>query len=799
MKPTSNGATVSRQPEAGGAAITDEVPTRPASAPSGPAATPAARPRLLPLGALAAGFGLLGGNAFAQVAPPMPPASAPEVPRARDGATLSTISVKAKVETDQNSVRATTSTIGRANQDLRDIPQSVTVVTEKLLEDRRTDTVKEALHYTAGITFQAAEGGEEDIRLRGFSLTGSGDIYIDSIRDPAFYDRDVFNFDRIELLRGSASMLFGRGSTGGIVNQVSKQPLLTNVSEVQLTAGNGSYWRGSGDFNRKLTDTAAVRVNVVDNKADNYGNFIKKTGIAPTLRFGIGTADEVSLGYFYLNTRNGANYGIPWLRSNSPAAFSAANPAVLVPVNPRDYYAAASDYNASSASYGTADYTHRFDDGGKGHMVLRNGNYDRDQRASAMRFCTRAAATPDCPVDQPTLGTLSGNTILFRGGPQNKVQDLTSTYLQSDYSNTVTFFGRKNNLLGGIDMSRENFNNYAVPLPAGVVLDKNSPRVTLGNPDNGTSVDETLRGKTLQRNFVARALGVYAQDLIEVTDQWKVLAGLRYDRLLGRFSSPAAATPALMNLSRGDSLWSKRFGLLWQPTDNAAYYASYGTSFNASGELFLYDLPGSKAPPEKSRNIEIGSKYELFDGKLSSRVAVFQSTKYNERNRDSPTGQPLVDYLLSGRRHASGAELELAGRITPAWEAFLSYSWIPSAKIDEAAPNGTTSGEQVGQRPSLTPRHSGSLFTTYQLTKAFRFGGGATARSTQTPNRNPAGITAPGFVTYDAIAEYAFSDTLALKLNVLNLTNKLYADSLYTSFYVPGQARTAYLTLTARF
>ena len=141
---------------------------------------------------------------------------------------LAPTTVRAKAETDKDSVRATTTTVGRGNQDLRDVPQSTTILTEKLLEDRRTDTVRDALHYTAGITFQAAEGGEEDIRLRGFSLTASGDIYADNVRDPAFYDRDVFNFDRIELLRGSASMLFGRGSTGGVVNQVSKQPVLAN-------------------------------------------------------------------------------------------------------------------------------------------------------------------------------------------------------------------------------------------------------------------------------------------------------------------------------------------------------------------------------------------------------------------------------------------------------------------------------------------------------------------------------------------------------------------------------------------
>ena len=100
--------------------------------------------------------------------------------------------------------------------------------------------------------------------------------------------------------------------------------------------------------------------------------------------------------------------------------------------------------------------------------------------------------------------------------------------------------------------------------------------------------------------------------------------------------------------------------------------------------------------------------------------ALFHSTKYNERNRDSPDGQPLEHYVLSGKRHAAGVELDLAGRITPAWEMFFSYAYIPWAEVDEAGPGGTLTGELPGQRPSMTPRHSGSVFTTYQITPAFR-------------------------------------------------------------------------------
>ena len=124
-----------------------------------------------------------------------------------------------------------------------------TVVTEKLLDDRNLTTLKESLKQTGGIAFLAAEGGEEDIRLRGFSLQGRGDIFIDGMRDPAFYDRDSFNWDRLEVLRGSASMLFGRGSTGGAVNQVTKQPSLRNFRELALTAGSGENVRALADVN----------------------------------------------------------------------------------------------------------------------------------------------------------------------------------------------------------------------------------------------------------------------------------------------------------------------------------------------------------------------------------------------------------------------------------------------------------------------------------------------------------------------------------------------------------------------
>jgi catecholate siderophore receptor len=774
------------------------TPRQPATGVAGPK-------KLLPLGALAAGFGLFQVQALAQVPAAAPAASAPAASERET--TMPAIAVTAKPETDATSLRATTTTVGRGNQEQRDIPQSVTVVTDRLMEDRQVDTLNQALKLMGGISFLAAEGGEQDIRLRGFSL--SNDIYLDTIHDPGFYDRDTFNFERIELLRGSASMLFGRGSTGGVVNQVSKQAFLDNASVVNFTGGSYGFLRFLGDFNIQTGETSAVRINLMRNTADNNGNFIDKEGAALNFRWGIGTPDEFYASLYYLHNDNGINYGLPWLRKNSAQAN--ANPSVMIPgLNPDNlYYGAPSDYNAGGASYATLGWQHRFDDGGELRTALRYGYYDRDQRASTVRFCQNNAANanPDCPSTPQGLNTISDATILTRG-TQNKVQDMTTTYLQVDYTNRFGWFGVNHEVLTGVDLAFEDFAGYNMSLPPGVTLNKNSPRTTIGTPDNGYGwVDEGQRIKRQQSAFDAQAAGIFAQDLIQVAEQWKLLLGLRYDYFKGEYQSFQTANnpnvpigTVTADRERSEGLWSERFGVLYQPDPNSSFYFSYGTSFNTSGDTYAYDLPGSNTEPESSRNLELGTYLNLLDNRLSLRASVFNITKYNERNRDSPSGTPIENYLLSGRRHATGIDIDIAGRITPLWDVFVSYAWIPIAEIDEGNADGTTiSGELVGQRPSLTPRNSGSVWTTYQVLPQLRVGGGITFRSSQTPNRNPPGIVAPSFVIGDLMAQYDFSDAIALMVNVTNVTNHYYADGLYSGHYIPGAPRSVQATLTMRF
>ncbi|GAP35119.1 TonB-dependent siderophore receptor [Piscinibacter sakaiensis] len=733
--------------------------------------SPATPSTLLPLGALAAGFGLMLGSAVAQTAPA--PGSETVLPE---------VKVRAKAETDKDSVRATTTTIGKGLQELRDVPQSITVVTERLIDDRNLDTMKDALRTTAGITFLAAEGAEEDIRLRGFSLQSTGDVFLDGLRDPGFYERDSFNWDRLEVLKGSASMLFGRGSTGGAVNQVSKQPMLINQGELSMTAGTGSFARTTLDVNRRTGENAAVRVNAVLNTANGAGNGVDKQGIAPTVRWGIGTADEFSAGLYYLQYKNGIPYGVPWLNGKINEAFK-----------PDAYYGADSDYKAGNATTGTFSHVHRFrgESGAELRTVLRQARYERDQRASAIRFGNASLQPGGVAVSEATIGP---GTVLTRGS-NNKMQDMDATYVQSDFTGTYKAFGSEHAITAGVDLALEDFNRFGLVTPAGVTI-PGKPTTTIGTPNDGGYVNESLRERRRSQNFESTATGLYAQDLLKLSPTWKLLGGVRWDRFDATYKtySTADATRGqeTANRSRADSLWSKRFGLLYQPTDKQSYHLSYGTSFNTSGDTYSFDALGSNTPPEKSRNVELGGSIDWSQGRFTTRFALWHATKYNERNRDEESVTP-TNYVLSGERHAAGIDLDFAGRLTPAWEVFMAYSYVPSAKVDKGASDGSTliQGERVGDRPAMTPKHSGSLWTTYRLDPSWRIGGGLNARSaTKVLLTN---LYAEKFVTADLMVEYTLRQ-MAFKLNVTNLADKLYAEELYRGHYIPGKGRTVQLT-----
>jgi len=720
--------------------------------------------------------------------------------------TLAPVIVKEKAEaaTGKDTVRATTTTIGKGKQELRDIPQSVTVVTEKLIDDRNLDNLKDVLRNTAGVTFQAAEGGEEDIRLRGFSLATTGDLFIDGMRDPAFYDRDTFNNDRIELLRGSASMLFGRGSTGGAVNQVSKVPRLITEHEVSTTLGSNNYRRVTGDFNIQTGESAALRLNAMVNTADNNGSgsSVDKRGLAAAYRFGIGEQDEFMASLYYLDNRNGINYGLPWIKPKSTD--TSATSTIMGGLNPTDYYGLSSDRNYGTAKWAAFKHTHRFSADSELQTQVRKGVFTRDLRASTIRFAgqTAAAATPLINPAAVDLSNLNGNTVLNRGTAL-KIQDVNTLNAQTDFSTKFDALGLKHTLITGMDFAQENKLVYAARTAAQGGVDLVKAQTLYGTPGAGIGVNEDARVLRPGNEFSSNAYGIYAQDLMQVAKDWKVLVGLRYDNMRGDYSTYAIPTAAAGPVTTTSyvqeiSAISKRFGLLYQPNALHSYHFSYGTSFNTSGDAYSYNAQSANTPPESSENIEFGAKLDSADKQFTTRLAIFHSSKSNERNTDPDTAATRL--LLSGKRHSAGFEVDITGRITKEWEIYGSYMWMPEAVVDVAASTATTVGNRAGDRPGLSPVHSGTVWSTYQLTPQFRFGGGINFRSAQ----SPADVTAPpweaaGFATVDLMAEYAFNEKVALKVNLNNVANVLYADSLYRGHYVAGAGRMLYANLSVKF
>jgi catecholate siderophore receptor len=467
------------------------------------------------------------------------------------------------------------------------------------------------------------------------------------MRDIAQYNRDTFNLERIEVLRGSASMLFGRGSTGGVVNQVSKQPGLSASNEINTTVGSGNYLRVDGDFNIVTGADSAVHFNAMgtdwDGRADKAGTHRK--GLAADYKIGIGTDDEMLFSLYHLDYTDKPDLGGRWLQG-APA-----------PLPTDTWYGVDSDYQRDSADIATLTNTHRFADGGSLKTTLRDGTYKRDLWATQINGFAAGV----------TQANLNGNTVVNRAS-QTRAGEEHHSFLQADYTQWTEWLGLRHDLLVGAEYALEHSTRTTYSkVPA-------KPATTVAAASN-TGVADT-RVKTWANTFEASTLGTYVQDTVALSPFWKLVGGLRWDQFGGNYDRLTGGT-----LSRTDAVWSKRLGLMFQPDEEVSYYASWGTSFNTSGDLYQYDNNSANTPPESSRNMEIGIKWEVVGGDLSLRTALARTDKYNERNTD--INQSSGEFLLSGQRHTDALEFEVAGRLSPDWEIFAGLAFM-NAVIDQA-------------------------------------------------------------------------------------------------------------------
>lgn len=727
---------------------------------------------LLPIGAMLLGFSLPNA-AHAQSSPAAP--------------TLPTVEVKASAEGENTGYQAASTNIGKLKQLPKDIPQALTIVTGSLMLDRNADTLKEALSNVAGLTFNAGEGGRigDNMNLRGFY--SFGDMYLDGIRDVAQYNRETFNLEQLDVLRGSGSMLFGRGQAGGVINQVSKEAMLIDRNRVSTTVGTEDYKRVTADVNKVLGQDAALRVNVMKTDAGSTRDHVdsEREGVAANLRWGIGTRDEFSLSHYYLKTDNTPDFGVPFFQQKP------------LRVSGETFYGTTSDYEHNTTHMTTGSYKHRFSQDTEIKSVLRYARYTRDLWVAQPQLrLTYNAGTGAC-AGTPT--SVNANSLICRSIKARGGEEDTFTS-QTDLTSKFKTGSLKHEVLAGVELLKEMASRWSYA--AGTLA---APPTTVGNPDpnpGGLAAFYGHQNKSNINSYDGFSLGLYAQDTIEFIPNWKLLIGLRQDTLKADYISPTATNHLTF------SEMSYRSGLMWQPSDTQSYYLAWNDSFNPTADLYQLDN-GRAFAAERSRTTELGAKWELFDGDLSLRTAIYRAEKDWERNTDVESNGGI----LSKRRRTDGFEIEAAGRVTQRLEVFGGIA-LMDPKITEPGYNiNVTTGVITPHNPNLkgmtprnAPKYTANLWATYKLDGGWRVGLGAEAKGKRLAYGINTATTAivpnvaPAYVRWDGMVAYE-QPKYAVRLNVFNLFDKRHYVSIYENggHVVPGTQRAAQLTLDMKF
>jgi len=680
---------------------------------------------------------------------------------------------------------------------LRDIPQTITVVPEALIKEQGATSLRDVLRNVPGISIQAGEGGGglpgDNLSIRGFNART--DFFIDGIRDYGAYSRDPFNYEQIEVAKGPSSSTSGRGSTGGSINLVTKTPKLEPFYTGDFTGGSDSLFRATLDFNQPIflnsgspgmegiaggkgtkevlpvapveASGAAFRLNGLFHTQDVAGRDVveqERWAIAPSLAFGLGTDTRLTFTYLHMEEDNVPEYGIPWVPANTNPQLSKFSDKAP-PVNFDNFYGIRGyDYEDTTTDVAGILFEHDFSD----RVRLRNfSRYARTERSSAI--------TAPRFVDVNT--SLAINRQLQR-------RDITTEIWanQTDLSIDFETGPLRHSLVVGLEFANEEQENQNGAQAT------NQPRTNLFNPNPNDRPLGPMPGLTNPVNEAeAFTISAYLFDKISIGEKWEISGGLRYDRVDAEYSS------AGVFFDRTDDMLSWRAAIAFKPVENGNIYFGYGTSFNPSvdGNAGLALNDGNiNLDPEETRTFELGTKWDLFEDRLSLTAAVFHTEKTNARTSD-PT-DPVAVTVLDGEQEVQGVELGFAGSITDWWRVFGGYTYLESeiTKSNNAA--------EVGNELSNTPEHSFSLWTVFDLPYGFQLGGGANYVDTR--YNNTANLRqAPDYWLFDAMLGYQISENFALRFNVYNIADERYIDRLGGGHFVPGVGRTYSLSASIKF
>ncbi len=664
----------------------------------------------------------------------------------------------------------------RFTQPVNDTPQSVSVISPQLFRDQSITATRDALRNVPGISLAAGEAGAQgdNLTLRGFSARS--DFFRDGMRDFGSYGRDPFDDEEIAVLKGPSSIAFGRGSTGGVINQVSKQPGLAPITAGTLSFGTDGTKRMTADVNRAvggLTGTA-VRLNLMVNQngvADRNGAEYNRFGVAPSVTFGLGTDTRLSLTYFHLQEYDTPDYGLPWFYG-APASVPRQN-----------YYGFQnSDYLRTNVNVGTVKLEHDVNQNLQVRNQLRYGTYSRSIRVTEPQVATSGSGARLTPTVRTPLGSITVNRQMIPVGG-------TETLLWNQTDGTARFDTGPlgHTLVAGMEGGQET-SAFARTAYTGFASTTN-----LLNPSMSDLFAPKTRTISSDVKSTLNSFGLYAIDTIRFLERFDLTAGVRWDYAEADYRA-RVGTP--VHLFRTDSMASWRVALAYHPVPEGTLYAAYGTSFNPSAEGLTLATGTAGLAPEENESYELGAKWEVLSRKLTLTGALFQIEKTNARVADPDN---TAFSILGGDQRVRGFELGAVGNVSERWQIQAGYAYLDSEVVK------TTLANTQGNALANTPKHSGSLFTTYKLPwHGIEVGGGANFVSSRLASSSPDNSTAvlkkaAGYMTVQAMARMPLPrEGFSLQLNGYNLTGQKYYDLLHPSHVVPGAGRTLLLSLNVK-
>jgi catecholate siderophore receptor len=642
----------------------------------------------------------------------------------------------------------------RTLTNLRDLPQSIAVIGKEQIADQSMKSIADIVNYVPGVTAHQGENNRDQLVIRGVS--SSADFFLNGLRDDVQYYRDLYNLDRVEILKGPNAMIFGRGGGGGVVNRVTKEAGFAKIRDLTFEAGSFRRKRLTADFDQPLSQKLAMRINGMYEKSGSFRRFVnqERYGINPTISLTPNAKTRFALSYEHFHDGRRADRGIPSFNGR-PADVSVET-----------YFGNPNDSHVRARVDRLAGTFQRQ----LGRLMITNrtmfGDYDRGYQNYV----------PGAVNSAKTLVTITA---------YNNATRRRNLFNQTDINLSVSTGRVKHSLVFGSELGRQLTNNFR---NTGFF---NNSRTSIQAPFDNPVISTPVifrQSATDANNHVETNLGAaFVQDQVELSRRVQLLAGLRFDYFDLRFHNNRSGE----NLRRIDRLMSPRVGLVVKPFMPLSLYASYGVSYlPSSGDQFSsLTTITQQVKPEKFTNYEAGAKWDV------RRNLVFTAAAYRQDRTNTRASDPNdpTRILQTGSQRTNGFEAGLTGNITRSWTIAGGYA------RQNAVISSATTAARAGAEVALVPHDTFSLWNKYQVFKKLSLGVGLIHRSDMFAAIDNT-VSLPGYTRLDAAVYVPLAEKWTVQANIENLLNKRYflnADG--NNNISPGSPRAVRFGVVTRF